>query len=115
AYLTSLPLDIFNRRQRYKYIRPGKGWANGVPTTLAIWVPRLFPNDGGPEQDVPYFQPEPSPVKWALWSVGPPGPLTFYDSSMRNIPVPRRNWYDPTNGTCSQGILPRLSTGHTAP
>lgn len=115
AYIAVTPLDIFNRDQTYKYIAPGPGWANGDPSILALWAPRDFPSDGGPSTDVPYFSQAESPVKWALWSVGPRGPLSVFDSDTHHIPVPPRYWYDPTNGTVSEGILPRLSTGHTAP
>lgn len=115
AYLSSIPLDIFNRRQTYKYIAPGPGWANGDQSILALWVPSQFPGDSCSSDDKPYFSQQSSPVKWALWSVGPGGPLTVFESDGLHVPVPRRYWYDPTNGTVSAGILPRLSTGHTAP
>jgi type II secretion system protein G len=115
AYLSSVPLDIFNRAQAYKYISPGPGWANGDLSILAIWVPKHFPDDTGPMDDKPYFSQQSSPVQWALWSVGPQGALSVFESDSLHVPVPRRYWYDPTNGTISEGILPRLSTGHTAP
>jgi type II secretory pathway pseudopilin PulG len=115
AYLSAIPLDVFNRNQTYKYISPGPGWSNGSPSILAIWVPQAFPGDTGPENDVPYFSQESSPVAWALWSVGPRGALSVFESDLQHVPVPRRYWYDPTNGTVSEGIVPRLSTGHIAP
>lgn len=115
AYLSAVPADIFNTRQDYKYIAPGAGWANGDPSILAIWAPADFPADHGPATDRPYFSQETSPVKWAAWSVGPHGALSVFESDTLHLPVPRRYWYDPTNGTISEGILPRLSTGHTAP
>jgi type II secretion system protein G len=115
SYMTSLPRDIFNQKFHYKYISPGIGFSNGVLTILAIWVPRDFPNDTGASDDIPYFHYGDSPVKWALWSVGPPGDAGFWNAGMEHHPVPQRVWYDPTNGTISKGIIVRLSTGNGSP
>jgi type II secretion system protein G len=115
GYISSRPSDVFNPKYNYKYISPGFGWANNVPTILAIWVPRQFPGDSYPPEDIPYFKHGDSPVKWGLWSVGPKGDMGFWASGVQNHPVPPRNWYDPTNGTISNGIVVRLSTGHVSP
>ncbi|MFP4058692.1 MAG: type II secretion system protein [Candidatus Brocadiia bacterium] len=93
GYLPELPEDVFNPGQTYKYIAPGFGWANGMGTYLAIWVPRAFPGDGGPDDDVPYFDQPSSPVKFAAWSVGPSGAKTVFESDMLHYPVPPRHWY----------------------
>ncbi len=42
-----------------------------------------------------------SPVRYAIWSVGPD---TDYESRQ---PVPMSTWYDPTNGTVSNGDIYR--------
>ena len=115
AYLSAIPMDVFNPEQAYKYITPGLGWANGSATILAIWVPENFPNEADDARDIPYFSQQTAPIAWGLWSVGPSGPLTVFESDMLHIPVPRRTWYNPTNGTLSEGVVPRLSDGHTAP
>lgn len=115
AYMTSRPEDVFNQPHQYKYISPGFGYANGVATILAIWVPEAFPDSSSAENDVPYFDHANSPVKWALWSVGPEGDIGFWDAGMQKHPVPSRIWYDPTNGTISAGVVTRLSTGHLSP
>ncbi len=114
SYLSARPLDVFNGNQRYKYIAPGLGWANDTQTILAIWVPRNFPAAEESAQMVPYFSQSQSPVRWGLWSVGPAGPLSVFESDAAQLPVPRRTWYDPTNGTISDGIVALLSTGHGA-
>jgi len=114
-YLSSRYCDIFNSQgRRYKYIAPGFGWSNEVQTILALWAPKDFPLDGGPSADIPYFDERTAPVKWAIWSVGPSGPMSFWDSDASHVPVPPRTWYDPTNGAVSAGVLPRLSTGSPA-
>lgn len=114
-YFNRRPLDVFNAPYEYKYIAPGRGWANEVTTILALWVPREFPDDTGYFNDVPYFSFRESPVQWALWSVGPSGAKSFWDSDMLHLPVPSRTWYDPTNGIVSEGVITRLNTGHHSP
>ncbi len=105
-YLPELPDDVFNRGHTYKYLAPGFGWANGMGTYLAIWVPKDFPGDGGKAADVPYFDQETSPVKFAVWSVGPAGAKSVFESDMLHYPVPPRHWY-PKN---SDGIIVHMMT-----
>jgi len=93
GYTRLLPEDVFNPGRTYKYITPGYGYANGAPTVLAIWVPKHLPACIGKVK--PYFKQKKSPVKWALWSVGPSGPLDVHISDRLHIPVPRYTWYDP--------------------
>ena len=113
GYLGAFPEDVFNKGHAYKYISPGLGYANGVLTILPIWVPEKFPSDDS--HDVPYFNLKDSPVKWAVWSVGPSGPKTFWKSEELHYPVPRRNWYSFKNGPQSEGVIVHLSTGHCSP
>jgi type II secretion system protein G len=115
AYITHRPNDVFNRQHPYKYLSPGRGWANECITILALWVPKTFPQDAGYQNDIPWFDARKSPVAWALWSVGPSGAKTFDVSDTLHLPVPSRAWYDPTNGTVSQGVITVLSTGHHSP
>lgn len=115
AYITNRPSDVFNRQHPYKYLAPGRGWANESMTILALWAPKTFPGDTGFQDDVPWFDAAKSPVQWALWSVGPSGAKTFDVSDSEHIPVPSRTWYDPTNGTTSNGVIAVLSTGHRSP
>jgi type II secretion system protein G len=113
GYLGAFPEDVFNKGRAYKYIAPGLGYANGVLTILAIWVPESFPGDEG--KDIAYFNTKDSPVKWAIWSVGPSGPKKFWESESLRYPVPRRNWYNFKNGAESEGVIVHLSTGESSP
>jgi len=113
GYLGAFPEDVFNRGRAYKYIAPGFGYANRVLTILPIWVPKKFPGEDG--DDVPYFSSEDSPVKWAVWSVGPSGPKKFWESEALHYPVPRRTWYNFKNGPESEGVIVHLSTGQSSP
>jgi prepilin-type N-terminal cleavage/methylation domain-containing protein len=125
AYLQTRLIDPFNVASgqppcTYKYLAPGPGWANGTRGTIRIWVPQFFPNEpipSDPNQRVPmvgYKDQKTCPVAYALWSVGPAGPerepswvvLEYY-----GVPVHRGRWYNPTNGTWSEGIIARLSGG----
>jgi hypothetical protein len=114
-YISRRPEDVFHPGHQYKYVSPGFGWANENPSILAVWVPEGFPEDTGFASDIPYFSFSRSPVQWAVWSVGPVGALSIFESDSRHIPVPQRTWYDPTNGTVSQGVVVRLNTGHQSP
>jgi len=90
-YLPRPLADPFNRPHSYKYVAPGFGWANGDPTILAIWVPEGFPAEQG--RDRPHFDRRTSPVKWAVWSVGPGTPPSVFESDSAHHPVPEREWY----------------------
>jgi len=89
--IDSLVKDIFNPRQTYKYIAPGFGYANEAITSLAIRVPKEFPSDTG--QELPYFNQRTSPVKCAVWSVGPSGAKSVFESDSLRYPMPPRHWY----------------------
>ncbi len=113
GYLGAFPEDVFNKGRAYKYIAPGMGYANSVLTILPIWVPKDFPSDNC--RDVPYFKVGDSPVRWAVWSVGPCGAKTFWESEVLHYPVPRRNWYNFKKGPESEGVIVYLSTGESSP
>ncbi|HQQ00993.1 MAG TPA: type II secretion system protein GspG [bacterium] len=115
AYINERPLDVFNPGRQYKYLAPGLGYSNHVLTYLTIWVPKSFPSESGADQDLPYFSQEASPVDYGIWSVGPKGAKSFWESDVAHIPVPKRTWYDPTNGVSSEGVIARLAGGFQSP
>ncbi|MFW6107746.1 MAG: type II secretion system protein [bacterium] len=86
-----LPEDVFNPGHTYKYIAPGVGWANGDLSILAIWVPDEFPEDTG--RETAYFDQESSPVQCAVWSAGPGGAKSVFESDSMRYPLPPRHWY----------------------
>jgi prepilin-type N-terminal cleavage/methylation domain-containing protein len=91
--------DAFQRDQTYKYIAPGDLIVNRRPVRQAgrVWVPDGFPSGetwSGPlsaEGGATYNDPDESPVRWAVWSVGP-RPDSPRSRSPR-APVSRRTWY----------------------
>lgn len=101
--------DPFNSGRDYKYIAPGPGFSNNVKTVLPIWVPADYPDSQQP--CVPYFKEDTSPVKWAVWSVGPSGGVDMFTSEERQIPVPRSQWYPYRR----DGVIVRLSDGRISP
>lgn len=126
AYLSERPLDPFNKLSGasgsanalpIKYRRPGFGYFNDMPTEEGIWVPKAFPIDDGEyifynnaSEKCPASA---SPVEYGVWSVGP---IPKIEIELKTYePVPSHTWYDPSNGTVSEGIIVQLSTGHHSP
>ena len=63
--------DVFNPNHTYKYAAPGPLLLNGEPAgDYALWVPTNFP-DLKSDFGRFYSKPADSPVRWALWSLGP--------------------------------------------
>jgi len=85
--------DVFNPGRTYKYIAPGFGWANEAASILAIWVPDQFPEDSEPRNQTPYFKQSESPVPCAVWSVGPGGAKSVFDSDSLGYPLRPLHWY----------------------
>ncbi len=104
-YLGRWLLDPFNSGCSYKYIKPGPGYSNGIPTLITVWVPKSWPTDGG--ADKAYYREDGCPIVWAVWSVGPAGARSFWRSDLDHLPVPPRLWY-PTD---PKGVIARLYTG----
>ena len=104
-YLTREMPDVFNHGHSYKYKAPGLGWANGSLSVLGLWVPREFPEDSNYGRM--YFRQSDSPVKWALWSMGPGGARTVFESDQQHFPVRPNRWYPRDR----EGIIVRLYTG----
>jgi len=100
-------VDPFNKPRYYKYLKPGFGYHNDVATKLSIWVPEDFPEDGPEEDDEEYHDVESSPVKYALWSVGPGEPSSFWESWLRHEPVPKRLWFP----NKKDGLIVHVYTG----
>jgi type II secretory pathway pseudopilin PulG len=120
-YLHAPPPDPFDKLQStserkvsIKYLHPGPGFRNGRPThesnPIYMWLQDPADPDN-PAADIRVTD-DSGPVKWAIWSVGPDGTSEFHPGQPDpHEPVPRRFWYDPTNGLNSNGNMVRLSDG----
>lgn len=117
-YLKSIPsdtFDMFNNAHQgslpLRYTKAGdcwlfSAWADGG---CYIWVPNDPPGFTGGERAI--YDIKDYPVHYAIWSVGPDQQFP----SGEHYPIPIRLWYDPTNGTISDGNIVRLSDGVTSP
>ncbi len=105
GYLPKRFYDPFNPGRAYKYLAPGPGYANGARSILAIWLSANYPEPS--QQMVPYFSQSSSPVKWAVWSVGPGTVPSIFESDSRMLPTNEAWWYPKR----PDGVIVRLSDG----
>ena len=83
--------DVFNPGHTYKYAAPGPQLLNDSPGgNFKLWVPDDFPECAA-DSGKYYSSPKDSPVRWALWSVGPrPNSPQSQDA---HAPMARGSWY----------------------
>lgn len=83
--------DVFNPGHTYKYATPGPQLLNGSPGgNYKLWVPTDFP-ECATNSGKYYSTQADSPLRWALWSLGPrPGSDKTQDS---HAPITSRSWY----------------------
>ena len=89
GFLGARMRDVFWPDHDYRYLAPGPGFHNDSPSPRAIWLPADWPEDSGPLRW--YDSQDSSPVKWALWSVGPRG--SSYEFSYFHPFQSRGDWY----------------------
>jgi prepilin-type N-terminal cleavage/methylation domain-containing protein len=100
--------DRFHRGHTYKYWSVGELYQNNrfMETIRAsLLIPAGFPgNEGEPQEDIEYDDPDKSPVTWVIFSQGP-----NYDDwetlKILNGPVPKRTWYSPATRS---GLIVRM-------
>ncbi len=95
GYLESMRPDPFDENgHTYRYDHPGWGYGNGlVPSIRSLWVPDAFPDDDGSGRT--WSDERASPVKAAVWSVGPGGTLAlpYVNYDILHYPVRPSHWY----------------------
>ncbi len=86
--------DVFDTKETYKYRAPGPAIMNEsvlMENASTLWVPNDFPNCDGTGGRY-YNDADESPVRYALWSIGPdPDSPKFADTPGRG-PIPSRFW-----------------------
>jgi len=95
--------DVFNPTETYKYRAVGPAILNETvlmlpPNGARLWVPDDFPDCTGAPGKY-YKDPKLSPVRYALWSVGPDPNSPKFASVPGQMPVPARFWCRGTNDT----------------
>lgn len=121
AYMTSRPLDIFDRYQSspdvlpIKYTKPGWGYNNAfVVSNLLAYYPKNFDNpDPSATGTLEITSDGQAPIKYGIWSQGPNS--INWSTSVEKQPFFKTSWYDPTNGVTSRGFLVKLAGGMTSP
>ena len=109
CYLYLLPppnlrFDLFDPGHTYKYAAPGPLRLNGEPAgDYALWVPTNSP-DLKSDFGRFYSKPADSPVRWAIWSLGP-RPKSLRSQSS-HAPVSELTWYRRTGG---DGVIVRFA------
>lgn len=87
--------DVFRPEETYRYRAPGPAIMNEstlVPDASTIWVPDGFPPHVDGSTGRYYSNPRTSPVRYALWSIGPSRASPGFADSPGRAPVPRRYW-----------------------
>ena len=103
--------DVFSEEGAgYRYRAVGDAILNEftlLSNRASLWVPDGFPSD---EQETGqyYYDPDVSPVRYAVWSPGPDPGSSFFDIPGR-LPVPRRYWL---KGQGDAGVVVHLEDRH---
>ncbi len=101
--------DPFNPCRAYKYLAPGLGYVNNSISKITMYIPADYPQS---EKDpIPYRSQKDSPIKWAVWSVGPSGGCDLFTFHQNMLPVRKQCWY-PND---ENGVIVRLSDGRKSP
>lgn len=98
--------DVFNPGQTYKYRAVGAALMNETtllepPQGAALWVPDGFP-DCSAATGRYYYDPRESPVRYAVWSVGPDPDAPKLRHTPGRQPLPRRYW---CRGSADTGVI----------
>jgi prepilin-type N-terminal cleavage/methylation domain-containing protein len=98
--------DAFDEQRGYLYRAVGTAIVNEYtvrPNSASLWVPDGFPYE---ERDTGqyYCDPETSPVRYAVWSMGPDPEAALFVIPGR-LPIPKRYWL---RGPADAGVVVHL-------
>ena len=102
--------DPFHSDQTYKYRAVGTAVMNEstiLENAASLWVPDDFPQ-GQAQAGRYHSDPEDSPVRYAVWSMGPDLRSPKFDVPGR-LPVPRKYWL---GGASDTGVIVHLEDAH---
>ncbi len=88
--------DVFAPHETYKYRAVGAAILNETtliepPNGARLWVPDSFPDCTG-ETGRYYADPRTSPVRYAIWSIGPDPQAPKLQDLPGRLPIPSRYW-----------------------
>ncbi len=86
--------DAFSAGETYKYRAPGPAIMNEsvlMENAATLWVPNDFPDCGGTGGRY-YNDAGESPVRYALWSIGPDANSPKFADTPGRGPIPNRFW-----------------------
>jgi prepilin-type N-terminal cleavage/methylation domain-containing protein len=88
--------DVFNSRDTYKYRAVGPAIVNETslllpPSGATLWAPDWFPDCGG-DAGRYYTDARESPVRYAIWSIGPDRNSPKFGAFIGRAPLPTRFW-----------------------
>jgi len=98
--------DVFMPSETYKYRAVGPAIVNEttiLENAASLWVQDGFPDAWGTDGRY-YYDPNESPVRYAVWSVGPDPQSPKFDVP-GHLPVPRRYWL---NNAADTGVIVHL-------
>ena len=98
--------DVFLPSETYKYRAVGTAILNETtllepPHGASLWVPDAFPHCSEPEGRY-YLDPDESPVRYALWSIGPDVDSPKFKETPGHMPIPDRYW---CKGSGDTGVI----------
>lgn len=96
--------DVFRPEDTYKYRAPGAAIVNEstlISDASSLWVPEGFPNCDGAAGKY-YSNPLESPVRYAVWSIGPSVSSPKFADSPGRGPIPSRFW---CRGSGDTGVI----------
>lgn len=102
--------DPFSPQRTYKYRAVGPAIMNEstiLEDAATLWVPADLP---GSEAETPryYRDPEESPIRYAVWSVGPDPNSPKFDVP-GHLPLPRKYWL---TGPSDTGVIVHFEDAH---
>ena len=110
--------DVFDPAETYRYRAVGDAIMNEstcMPNAASLWVPDTFPDCGGAEGRY-HKNPKTSPVRYAVWSVGPSRRSPKFADTPGRALVPSRFW---CRGAFDTGVVThfegRDGTMHMSP
>lgn len=98
--------DVFAPEETYKYRAVGAAIMNEFtllepPNGASLWVPTTFPDCEG-EAVREYKDPQKSPVRFAIWSIGPDRDSPRFAHIPGQMPIPSRFW---CRGASDSGVI----------